>query len=96
MLDETDSSVLRKLHGLLSHQPISSPEQFGDLIKALLKEAHLPMEVVANSLGHSQLMIECWATYKRLPAEECWPILTEKIIDLIDKELRARKNNDDR
>jgi hypothetical protein len=50
MYTQEEASTLRRLHGMLSHQPLEVPEQFGDVIRALLNKANLPISTVARAL----------------------------------------------
>jgi hypothetical protein len=87
MRTEEETSVLVRLHGMLSNQPIWMPHQFGDVIRALLNKAHLPVSKVATALEHSELIIQAWERDLRLPEKEQWPSLTASVIILIEAEL---------
>ncbi len=87
MYTPEEDSVLRRLHGMLSHQQIEAPKQFGDVIRALLQQAHVPLSKVAQILNCSELMIQLWERDQRLPSEDVWPDLIDSIVAFIDTEL---------
>lgn len=87
MRSTEECSTLMRLHGMLSNQPLSKSKQFGDVIRALINVAHLPLQTVAKALRQSELTVEAWKRDLRLPEETEWPSLTQCVLTLIESEL---------
>jgi ribosome-binding protein aMBF1 (putative translation factor) len=88
MYTEEQLSVLRRLHGMLTNQAIEVPEQFGDVIQALINKAGISVQTLANALECSELMIQLWVQDRKLPGKDVWPDLTDSVVELIDRELK--------
>ncbi len=83
MMVNSEVSVLRRMHAMLEHDPITDREEFGDLMKAAFQHGRFDPRKLADDLGYSLSAIYRWIDGSSAPHSSLWPTIVGWVMGAI-------------
>ena len=87
MYTTDQQSLMRRIHGMLHFQQMRQERQLSDAVRALIAEAGVSADAVAEGLKQPVTIILNWADQKDLPGADALPDIQSSIMNLIETEL---------
>lgn len=87
MMMSNEISVLRRLHGMLEHDPVNTRDEFCDLMKAAFNHGKLEPRELSDDLGYSMSTIYRWIEGRSAPHASLWPIVVTWVMTAIDTKI---------
>lgn len=89
MMVESEISVLRRLHGMLEHDPVESREEFADLMAAAFEYGNLEARALSDDLGYSFSTVYRWVEGRSAPHPSLWPTIVAWVMSAIKAKIVA-------
>jgi hypothetical protein len=95
MMLDSEISVLRRIHGMLEHDPIATRDEFADLMKAAFQRMRFDARKLADDLGYSISAVYRWIDGTSAPHPSVWPTIVRWIMRAIVSRIHESEKCDD-
>lgn len=83
LMIRNETSALRRLHGILENDGVTSRDAFGDMMSAAFGHGGLELRALSDKLGFSFSSVFRWQEGRSAPHPSLWPTVTAWVMDRI-------------
>lgn len=87
LMVRNEINSLRRLHGMLEHDPINSRSEFSDMMTAAFTHGGLELRSLSDDLGFSFSTVFRWLEGRSAPHPSLWPRIVSWVMAALSRKI---------